>query len=155
MDSFCERSTLANDGNISDFGREARWNMNWNISMSFFISVIFGNIVKVISSDNNGSLHFCRNHDTFEYFSSNWDVASEGTFFINVVTFNSFLRCFESQSNIFKVSNSTASLLSKKFFRIEEDIILFLECSFVLKLNNLILDYQPLCGEDYINILIY
>ena len=32
--------------------------MGGDVSVSFLISVVFGDVVKIISSDNYGSLHF-------------------------------------------------------------------------------------------------
>ena len=47
--------------------------------------------MKVISSDDNGSLHFGRDADTLEDSSSDGDVAGEGAFLINVGGFDGFL----------------------------------------------------------------
>ena len=59
--------------------------------MSFFVSIVFRNVMKVISSDDNGSLHFGRDADTLEDSSSDGDVAGEGAFLINVGGFDGFL----------------------------------------------------------------
>lgn len=58
--------------------------MNWDISMSFFISVIFWNIVQIIPSDNNCPLHFGRDDNTLQNFSPDGNFAGEGAFFINI-----------------------------------------------------------------------
>ena len=80
--------------------------MSGDISVSFFVSVVFGDVVKVVTSDDDGSLHFVGDDDTFEYFSSYGDIASEGTFFIDVVSFDGFFGSFESKSCIFVVPDT-------------------------------------------------
>ena len=80
--------------------------------MSLFISVVFWNVVEIISSDDNGSLHFGWNADTLEDFSSNWDVAGEWAFFIDVSGFDSFLWSSESKSDVFEISDSGGGLFS-------------------------------------------
>ena len=52
--------------------------------MSLFVSVVLWNVVKIISSDNNGSLHFCGDTDSLEDFTSDGYVAGEWAFLINV-----------------------------------------------------------------------
>ena len=52
--------------------------------MSLFVSVVLWNVVKIISSDDNGSLHFSGDADTLENFSSDGYVAGEWAFLINI-----------------------------------------------------------------------
>ena len=64
--------------------------------MSLFESVVFREKVKIISSYNDGLVHFVGSDDTSEDSTTNTNVSSEGTFLVNVFSFNSFLRGFES-----------------------------------------------------------
>ena len=45
--------------------------MNGDISVSLFVSIVFGDVVEIISSDDDCSLHFSGNADTLEDSSSN------------------------------------------------------------------------------------
>ncbi len=38
--------------------------MNWDVSVSLFISVVLLDIVKIISSNDDGSVHFCGDDNT-------------------------------------------------------------------------------------------
>ena len=147
MNSLGEGSALTNHCDISFFNSESRGAVYRDIPMSLFISVVFRNIVEIISSHNNSSLHFVWDDDALENLTSDRNVRGEGTFFINVSWFNSFLWGSDTQSNIFVESNTSTGFLGKKFFTVEENIFLLLEGSFVLRLKESVLDYQPLMWE--------
>lgn len=110
--------------------------MDWDISMSLFVSVVFGHIVKIIPSHNNCSLHFCGDNDALEDFASDGYFACEGTFLIDVLRFNGFFGCFESQSDILEIPNTRTGFLSKQFLAVKEDVLLFLEGSLMLRINS-------------------
>jgi len=80
--------------------------VNWDVSVSLLISVVLGNVVKIISSDNDGSLHLGGDAHTLEDLSSNGDVAGEWAFLINVGGFDGLFGCFESKSDVLEVSDS-------------------------------------------------
>ena len=44
--------------------------MSWKVSVSLLVSVVFGDVVEVIPSDDDGSLHLGGNNDSFKYFAS-------------------------------------------------------------------------------------
>ncbi len=58
MDCFTERSAFSDDDDVSFFNGESWRAVHWDVSVSFLVSVIFRNVVKIISSDDDGSLHF-------------------------------------------------------------------------------------------------
>ena len=78
--------------------------------MSFFVSIVFGDVVEVISSDDDGSLHFGGDADTLEDSSSNGDVAGEGTFLINVGGFDGLFGSSESESDVLEISDTGGCL---------------------------------------------
>ena len=80
--------------------------MNRDVSVSLFISVILGNVVKVISSDNDGSLHFSGDANTLEDSASDGDVAGEGAFLIDVGGFNGLFGGSEAESDVLEVSDA-------------------------------------------------
>jgi len=89
--------------------------------------------MEIISSHNNGSLHFVGDDNTLKNLASNGNVGGEGTFLIDVPGFDGFFGGSDTQSNIFVESHPRTGLLGKKFFTVEENIFLFLEGSFVLR----------------------
>jgi hypothetical protein len=58
-DSLGQRSALSNGNNISFMDSlEGRGAVSRDISMSLLVSAILSNIVKIISSNDDGSVHF-------------------------------------------------------------------------------------------------
>lgn len=51
-------------------------------------SVVLFDVMKIIASDNNGSLHLHAFNNTSENTATDADVASEGTLLVNVGAFN-------------------------------------------------------------------
>ena len=63
--SLGEWSALANGDNISDLGSGEAWGaMSWQVVMSLLESVVFLDVMKVISSENDGSAHLGGKDDT-------------------------------------------------------------------------------------------
>ena len=118
VNGLAERSTFTDDDNISFLDWESWWAMDWKISVSLFISIVFGNVVEIISSDNDGSLHLCGDTDSLEDLSSDWNVAGEWALFVNVGWFDGFLWGSESKSDVFEVSDTCGGLFSEEFFSI-------------------------------------
>ena len=132
MNSFCQRSALSNQDNVSFLNRESGGNMGWDVSVSFLISVVFRDIVKIISTHYNCTLHLGWNDNSLKDLSSDGDSWSEGAFLVNVVWFNSLFGSSEIETNLLVVSNTWLSLLCKQFFAVKKNVILFLEGSLVL-----------------------
>ena len=74
--------------------------------MSFFISIVFRDIVKIVSSDDNGSLHFGGDADAFQDSASDGDVAGEGAFLIDVSGFDGLFGSSEAESDVLEVSDA-------------------------------------------------
>ena len=70
--------------------------MGWDVSMSLLISLVLSNIVKVVSSDNDGVLHLGRGHHSSDDSASDTDITSEGTFLIYISSTNSIIGGVES-----------------------------------------------------------
>ena len=70
--------------------------MSSKILVSLFVTVVFWNVVQVISSDDDGTLHLGAHDDTSQDTTTNGDVAGEWTFFVNVSSFDSFTWSFEA-----------------------------------------------------------
>ena len=70
--------------------------MSFQRGMSLLESFEFSNVVQVVSSDNDGSVHFVGDHQSFVQLSSDGGEASEWAFVVNVVSFLGFLGDLES-----------------------------------------------------------
>lgn len=141
--------------------------MDTHVTMTFLKTVVLSNIMQIISTYNNGPLHFHLLYNASENTSSDRDVAGEWTFLINVSSFKSlrnihntvfkenleffklfcFLRtnkrdiyltrCFESKTNITAVSHRLPSLRAQTFLAVKKDRGLFLKRTFSLKHKNI------------------
>jgi hypothetical protein len=65
-DCLRDRSTLAEDNDISFFDLEAGGDMHREVGMSLSESVILLDVVEVISSDYDGSVHLARDDHAFQ-----------------------------------------------------------------------------------------
>ena len=53
---------MSDDDLISVFDSEAGGNVGGDVSVSFFVSVVLGNVVEIVSAHNEGSLHLSGNN---------------------------------------------------------------------------------------------
>lgn len=70
--------------------------MDRHVTMSLLETIVFSDIVEVISSDYNSSLHLHLDHCASQDSTSNGHASSEGALSVNVFTLNSVTRSFES-----------------------------------------------------------
>lgn len=80
--------------------------MGRDIAMPLLVTVVFWNVVEIISSDDNGALHLGGDDDSLENLASDGDATGEGTLLIDIVRLNSLLGGTESKSNILVVPHS-------------------------------------------------
>ena len=80
--------------------------MDWDVSMSFLVSVVFGDIVEIITPDNNGPLHLSGDDNSLEDLSPDGNVAGEGTFLVNIFGFDGLFGGLESKSDVLEVSDT-------------------------------------------------
>ena len=129
-DGLREWTALADGNNISDLAFEGGGAVDRDVAVTLFVTAVLGDVVKVITADDDGALHLGGDDKTLEDTASNGDVPGEGAFFVDVVAINGSLGCFETKTNGPVVSGCAA--LEKNFLGAEEDTILLLEGFFGL-----------------------
>lgn len=100
-DGFRQWSTLTNGNDVTFRNSESWGNVSSQVLVSFFVSVVFWNVMQVVSSDDNRSVHLSRNNSTGQNSTSDGDFTSEWTFLVNVRTFNGRFWGLEAQTDIF------------------------------------------------------
>lgn len=95
-DTLGEWSALSNGDNISWLNSESWGAVSLQRGMSLLESLEFSNVVEVISSNNDGSVHFVRDDESLVQLSSDGWESSEWAFVVNVVSVLSFLWDLES-----------------------------------------------------------
>ena len=148
VDGLAKGSALSNHDNITHFNCESWGAVNCNVPVSFFVSVVFGDIMEIVPTNNKGPLHFVTDDNTLKNLTPDGNIAGKWTFLVNILGFDSLFGSFESQSNILIIPNTRTRLLGEKFLAVEEHIFLFLEGSFVLKIKKYVLGYQPSITTD-------
>jgi hypothetical protein len=68
---------------------EAGGNMDRHVAVPLLKTVVFANVVQVITSDDEGALHLQLLDDTSQDATSDRDIASEGALLVNVASLNS------------------------------------------------------------------
>lgn len=102
--SLGDWSTLTNSNDVTNLNTEGWGDVNWDVLVSLFVSVVFWNVVQVVSSDDNGTVHLGGNNGTSQDLTTNRNQTSEWTLLVNVRTFNGSLWSLETQTNVLKPS---------------------------------------------------
>ena len=106
-DSLAEWSALTDGDDVADGCSCEGWTqVCWQVVMSLFKSVVFFDVMEVISSQNDSSLHLVGQHDTLEDSSSDTHVRGKWTLLINVLASLGILRGLETYSIITKTLKS-------------------------------------------------
>ena len=106
--------------------------MDWDVGVLLLVSVVLVDVMEVISSHDDGSLHLGGDHEGLEDSASDGDLAGEGALLVDVVALNGLLGCLEPQPDILVVSDSSGCLLGDQLLGVEEYVVLLLERSLLL-----------------------
>lgn len=68
--------------------------------MSLLVSVVLGDVVEVLSSDDDGSVHFGGDNLTSQDFASDRNVTNKGALLVNVVTGDGGRGGLESETDL-------------------------------------------------------
>ena len=110
-DSLRKRSALSDGDNISFVNSlEGRGAVSRDVRVSLLVSAILLDIVEIISSDDDGSVHFGADAHSLEDTSSDGDIAGEGTLLVDVGGLYGVGGGVEAQTNLLEVSGRVHSL---------------------------------------------
>ena len=97
---------MSDGDDVSDLNMECWGGMDSQSVMSFLKSVIFLDVMKVISSNSDASSHLGGDDDSLEDLSSNGNAGGEWALLIDVGSFDSGGRGLEAKANIFIISDT-------------------------------------------------
>ena len=100
---------------------EAWGNVCGNIGVTFLVTLVFLNVMEVISAHNDGSVHLGALYATTKDTSADGDVTGEGAFLIDVVTLDSLLGGLETETDRFIPS---VSALARDFAALLGDLLI-------------------------------
>ena len=89
--------------------------MSWDVSMSLLVSLVFADVVQVVSSDHDSSVHFSRHNKSFDDSSTNVDSTGEWAVLVDIVTEDGLSRSLVAVADIeFVVSDTSLGLLGQE-----------------------------------------
>lgn len=135
--SLGDWSTLADGNDVTNFNTESWGDVDWNVLVSLFVSVVLWNVVQVVSSDDDGTVHLGGDNDTSQNLTTDRNQTSEWTLLVNVRTLDSGLWGLETQTSVLVPSLGTSVGLS---LWVGEDVWLLF--SIVSNGNHSLLDTQ-------------
>lgn len=89
--------------------------MDTHVTMSLFKTIVFSNVMKIVPANDNGTLHLQFLYNSGQDTSTNGDITSEWTFFVNVCTFNG-LKTKEKKNN--NLINSSSKKIKTHLFNL-------------------------------------
>eukprot|EP00349_Pseudokeronopsis_sp_Brazil_P010564 CAMPEP_0202971630 /NCGR_PEP_ID=MMETSP1396-20130829/28813_1 /ASSEMBLY_ACC=CAM_ASM_000872 /TAXON_ID= /ORGANISM="Pseudokeronopsis sp., Strain Brazil" /LENGTH=195 /DNA_ID=CAMNT_0049701183 /DNA_START=44 /DNA_END=628 /DNA_ORIENTATION=+ len=132
-DGLGKRSALANSYDVTFSNiEERRGAVNRHVSVLLGETTVLREVLQVISSDNEGSLHLVGNNHGLQNSTTDGDIASKWALLVNVVTLNRGLGGLEAKADALVVSHAFLRLLAKNSLLANEDGILLLVCLFGL-----------------------
>lgn len=74
--------------------------MNREVGVSALVSVVLGNVVKVFTTDDDGTLHLCRDHTSRQDTTTNGNKSGPGALLVDVLTVNGSTGSLEAETDI-------------------------------------------------------
>lgn len=93
------------------------------VTVSLFVTVVLLHVVKIVTADDNGTLHLVRDNNTSEDTSTDGNASGEGALLINVVSSDGLLGSLEAKTNIL-VPASTGTLGDDALVVLENGLLL-------------------------------
>merc|ERR1719343_25789 len=140
-DSLGERATLTNSHNISFLHWKCGAAMSGNILVSFLKTTVLSNVMKIVPSYNQSSLHLGGNDLSLENSSSNGDVTGKRALLVNKRTLDSRIGGFDTKPNVLHKAHRLLTCGSYCTSTRNEDGILLLVCLLMLIALDVILSY--------------
>ena len=98
-DGLGERTALTNGDNITLRDTESRRDVGSKVLVALLVTVVLGNVVKVFTSQDNGTVHLGRNDGTSENLATDRNKTNEGALLVNVGSLDSLLGGLETKTN--------------------------------------------------------
>jgi len=97
--SLAQRTALSNGNNITLLYIESRRAVSSNILVPLLKTTVLDNVMKVVPTNNNGTLHLGGHDHTSEDTSTDGYVSSEGALLVNVVSLNGSIGGLDSETD--------------------------------------------------------
>ena len=131
-DSLGKWAALSDRNDITILHIEGRRAVGGNILVSFFVTTVLGNVVQVIPSNDDSSLHLGGHDLSDQNSTTDGNITSEGAFLIDETSFDGSIRCLNSKTDTLDETHRLGTGITYSTLTCNEDRILFLVSLFVL-----------------------
>jgi len=100
LDSLGQRTALSNSNNVTFINWEAWGAVSVNVLVTLFETTVLLDVVKVITTDDNGALHLGGDNKTLEDLSTDGNISSEGALLVDEVSLDGSIRGLNAKSDI-------------------------------------------------------
>ena len=132
--SLGKRTALSNGYDITILDGEGRRAVSRDILVPLLVTTVLGNVVQIIPSDNNGSLHLGGDDLSLQNSSTDRNVSSEGALLIDIGSLDGSFGSLETKTDLAPVAGGLA--LAENAKSADGDTILLLECLFGLLVSH-------------------
>jgi hypothetical protein len=134
-DSLGERTALTESHEVTLVDTEARRQVSWEILVTLLETVVLGDVVKVITTHDNGTAHLVGLDNTLQDASTDSNVTGEWALLVNISTIDSLLWGTETKTDVAEITHmalldltSKDALAAKLDSRLLLESVLFLCC---------------------------
>ncbi|ANB12926.1 hypothetical protein AWJ20_1204 [Sugiyamaella lignohabitans] len=124
-DGLGDGTTLTNGDDITLVDTESRGDVGSEVLVSLLVTVVLGDVVQVVTSQDDGTVHLGGNNGTGEDTASDGDKSDEGALLVNVRTLDGLLGGLETKTNFLIPS---LGLLAGLGLAVLEDVRLLQNC---------------------------
>ena len=132
LNSLSQRTALTNSNNISLLNTEAWTAVGMDVLVTLLETTVLLNVVKVITTYNNSTLHLGRDDKSLQNLTTDGDVAGEGALLVNVVSLNGSIGGLDTKTDVLYPTHGLDLLGRDVALAGDEDGILGLVGLFVL-----------------------
>lgn len=131
-DRLGKRTALSKRDNVTFLYGESRRAMSGNVGVTLLKTTVLGDIVQVVTTDDNGSSHLGGDDDALDDGPANRYTSSEGTLLVHIVTFNGGRGCLDPETHVLHKTHGLVALVANGTLASDEDGILLLVSLLVL-----------------------
>jgi hypothetical protein len=127
-----EGTALSDGDDVAFLDGEAWRTVHGDVLVAFFETTVFGNVMQIVPSNDDGSLHLGGDDESLEDSSADANISGKGALFIDVIGFDGGVGRFDSKSNVLDPAHGFGALISDGSLSRNKDSILLLIGFFVL-----------------------
>lgn len=98
--SLGERAALTDSNDVTIANTESGGDVGGNVLVALLVTVVLGNVVEVLTTNDDSTVHLGRNNGTGEDTATDGDKTGEGALLVNVVAVDGLTGGLETETNV-------------------------------------------------------